>query len=383
MTDLKNLTTTKHKLTAAQVEGDCPARLQQIGKEIKERLAKADKQTEVAQNHLIAIEKLLIEAKELCDGGGFNKFRELFCPQLGKSQAYALLAVAAQKKTLAEHRTEERERKQRTRAKQKAAAANSGTVPETAAPEAEPEAEVEPEPVEFTKLDYSGLMKEYKGLMKEYKKLERAYQKLEGKQPLRKGDDEEWVTVNDWRELSKRERKQEAVINELSAALNAKEAQESRNWPADMTPKQLKLRDKCLSAIAWFQRDLEQLYGEVTGQSSWRVVVTTKDGKRFGTGARFGTRGEAEINNANFAPGDRGGVGEDYASGEVIPCAEEKANVRIDGNRLSFDHGGCVLLNWRPVGDDDPTDDDAPTSGEKRKAVNAEEFAALDAGSEA
>jgi hypothetical protein len=98
MAKSKAMTTTKHKLTAAQVEKDCPARLQQIGKEIAARLAKADKQTELARNHLIAIDELLAEAKELCDGGGFNKFRELFCPQLGKSQAYALLAIAAGKK---------------------------------------------------------------------------------------------------------------------------------------------------------------------------------------------------------------------------------------------------------------------------------------------
>ena len=86
-------------------------RLRQIGKEITERLAKADKQTQLARDHLIAIEQLLKEANELCDGGGFKKFRELFCPQLGKSQAYALLAIAAGKKTFAEHRANERERK--------------------------------------------------------------------------------------------------------------------------------------------------------------------------------------------------------------------------------------------------------------------------------
>jgi len=126
--------TNEHKLTAAQVEENCSIRLQQIGKEITQRLAKADKQTELAQNHLIAVDRLLAEAEELCDGGGFNKFRELFCPQLGKSQAYALLAIAAGKKTLTEHRTEERERKQKTRARQKAAT-NSGTVPETSEPE--------------------------------------------------------------------------------------------------------------------------------------------------------------------------------------------------------------------------------------------------------
>ncbi len=144
--ELKNLTTTKHKLTAAQVEVDCPARLKQIGQEIAARLAKADKQTELAQNHLIAIDELLAEAKELCDGGAFKRFRELFCPQLGKSQAYALLAIAAGKKTLAEHRTGERERKQRTRANQKAAAANSGTVPEKPEPAPEPSGRQEAPP---------------------------------------------------------------------------------------------------------------------------------------------------------------------------------------------------------------------------------------------
>jgi hypothetical protein len=128
---------TEPKFTAAQIKKECPARLQQIGREIAERLKKAHKQKEIADNHLIAVNELIIEAKELCDGGGFNKFRELFCPQLGKSQAYVLLAIGTGKKTLAGHRIEERERKRQTRANQKAAAANSGTVPENADPETE------------------------------------------------------------------------------------------------------------------------------------------------------------------------------------------------------------------------------------------------------
>ncbi len=118
------------KLTAEQIEKECPARLQQIGKEIRQRIAKAERQAELAQNHLIAVDQLLAEAKTMCDEGGFEKFRESFCPQLGKSQAYALLAIAAGKKTLAEHRADERERKRRTRANQKALESLSGTVPE-------------------------------------------------------------------------------------------------------------------------------------------------------------------------------------------------------------------------------------------------------------
>jgi len=121
---------TEPKFTATQIEKNCPARLQQIATEIAERHERARKQAGIAADHLIAIEKLLAEAKGLCDRGGFNKFRELYCPNLRKSQAYALRAIAGAKKTFAEHRTEERERKRESRANQKAVAANSGTVPE-------------------------------------------------------------------------------------------------------------------------------------------------------------------------------------------------------------------------------------------------------------
>lgn len=121
------------KCVAAQVEQGWPPRLQQIGREITERLEKARKQNETASNHLITVNKLIVEARTLCDGkNSFKKFRELFCPQLGKSQAYVLRAIGVGKRTLAELRTAERERKQRTRANQKAAA-NSGTVPEKSA----------------------------------------------------------------------------------------------------------------------------------------------------------------------------------------------------------------------------------------------------------
>jgi hypothetical protein len=151
-------------------------------------------------------------------------------------------------------------------------------------------------------------------------------------------------------QLRTRVRTLEARNQALSSALDAKlEAQAWRNWPADMTPKQVKWRNKLLGYIARNQRDLEQLYGEVTGQPSWRVEVTTKDGRRLGTGVRFGTRGEAEFYNTHFAPSPDQ-FGNDYASGEVIPCQDE-ANVTIRGERLLFQHGDCVLLNWHPVAD--------------------------------
>jgi hypothetical protein len=120
---------TEPKYSAAQIETDCPPRLQQIAREITKQLAEAREQID---DHVIAINKLIAEAQELCDVSGYDydKFREQFCPQLGKSQAYVRIAIAAGKTTLVEHRAKERERKRKTRAVRKVAAANSGTVPE-------------------------------------------------------------------------------------------------------------------------------------------------------------------------------------------------------------------------------------------------------------
>jgi hypothetical protein len=157
-------------------------------------------------------------------------------------------------------------------------------------------------------------------------------------------DDDPIDWSKEWAAEAKRAEKLEKRNDELSKALNAKEVQAARNWPPDMTPQQVKKRDRLLGYIAWNQRDLEQLYGEVTGQPSWRVEVTTKDCKRWGTGARFGTRGEAEFYNTHFAPSERGGLGEEYATGEIIAC-QEKANVLIEGDSIRFNHGGCVLLS--------------------------------------
>jgi hypothetical protein len=204
-------------------------------------------------------------------------------------------------------------------------------------------ADVEPEPIGFTPPDYDGLMKAND-------KLERAHQKLLRKQSLPKDDDGDRFTLNDYFDLSARTRKLEARNSELSAALNAKEGQASRNWPADMAPRQVKRRDNCLKQIAAWQRSLEQLYGEVTGCPSWRVEVATKDGRRLGTGARFGTRGEAEFCNTHFATKQVGG---DYATGEIIACKSEKANVSIEGDKIYYHHGDCYLLDWQPLDKND------------------------------
>jgi hypothetical protein len=141
---IKNSTsaTANVKFTAAQIEASCPARLQEIGKEIEARFKKAQKQYQQAENHVIAIRALIDEARALCDEGGFKKFRERFCPQLGKSQAYVLHAIGTGRKTLAQHRTEQRDRKRKSRAKQKSSSPNSVTVTEIPRSDS-PEAHVE------------------------------------------------------------------------------------------------------------------------------------------------------------------------------------------------------------------------------------------------
>jgi hypothetical protein len=85
--------------------------------------------------------------------------------------------------------------------------------------------------------------------VKEWRKRERERMK----EALPEGEDDERFTLGDYFEADKRARKLEDRVNELSAAINAKEIAESRNWPADMTPKQLKRRNACLKNIAAWQ----------------------------------------------------------------------------------------------------------------------------------
>jgi hypothetical protein len=120
-----------HKLTVADVESNTSRRLQEIGRAIAEHFDAGRAQAEFLKEKAEAINRLILEAKELCDAGGFAKFRELFCPHLRKSQAYTLKAIIGGKKTFEEHRAEERDRKRRVRSLRKAGAENSGTVPET------------------------------------------------------------------------------------------------------------------------------------------------------------------------------------------------------------------------------------------------------------
>src|SRR6516225_12190063 len=58
------------KITAAQIEAQCPDRLQEIGKEIRERFKKAQNGYKKADDHLDAIKALLNEAERLCNDEG-------------------------------------------------------------------------------------------------------------------------------------------------------------------------------------------------------------------------------------------------------------------------------------------------------------------------
>jgi hypothetical protein len=129
-------TTTEHKLTAAQVERDCPAILQDLGKCIAVHLDKARKCEEKAEQHYTAIAQHLAKAKEACDDGGLNAFRERFFPDLGKSRVYELLAIANNKKSVEEIKASTRARVAKHRAN-KAGAPVSVTVTEKSGPEAE------------------------------------------------------------------------------------------------------------------------------------------------------------------------------------------------------------------------------------------------------
>ncbi len=122
------------KFTAEQIEENCPDRLQRLGNEIAVRIRKADKQIEQAENHSISIDRLIAQAQQLCDGGGFLAFQKKFFPDLGKSRVYELLAIGTNKKSVEETRARTRARVAKHRAN-KAMPSASVTVTENREPE--------------------------------------------------------------------------------------------------------------------------------------------------------------------------------------------------------------------------------------------------------
>ena len=106
--------------------------LEEIGKQIAERLKKvrqyeeraaekAGVELKQAQNHRDSIAQLLAEAKQQCSGLGFKVFKEKYCPDLGKSRIYELLAIGEGRKTAEEVRSATRERTAKARADKESA----------------------------------------------------------------------------------------------------------------------------------------------------------------------------------------------------------------------------------------------------------------------
>jgi hypothetical protein len=104
------------KFSAAAVQhDDCPKELRDLGKRIAAHLEKTHKYSEKANQHRIAAAQLLAQARELCDGGGFDAFHSKFFPNLGRSRTYELLAIATGKKSVEETKAGTRERVARYR----------------------------------------------------------------------------------------------------------------------------------------------------------------------------------------------------------------------------------------------------------------------------
>lgn len=121
----KTVKTVAKKLTATQINKDCPKDAEQWGNQIVGHYKKALQYEGKAEQQWIAIGQYLAKAKEACDAGGFEAFRQKFCPAIGKSRTYELLQIGTSKKTVEELKSATRKRVAKHRAK---AAAVSVTV---------------------------------------------------------------------------------------------------------------------------------------------------------------------------------------------------------------------------------------------------------------
>ncbi len=116
-------------LTAAQIAKgkNLPPRLVSIGREVEAKVSKYRTYEAKASDMAVSIRQLLAEAATYCDKGGFNAFRKKFCPSLGRSRAYELLAIASGKKSADEAKAVKAARQAKHIARLKAAARPSVT----------------------------------------------------------------------------------------------------------------------------------------------------------------------------------------------------------------------------------------------------------------
>jgi hypothetical protein len=136
MSDINQSAQIEHKITAADLERECPEDLQKWGKHIAVHYEKAGKYQGKADEHYRSMAYYLAQAKAACDDGGFAAFHERFCPDLRKTRAYQLLEIANGKKTIEDIRASTRERVAKHRAKK---ASDSVTVTESHHDVAEPQ----------------------------------------------------------------------------------------------------------------------------------------------------------------------------------------------------------------------------------------------------
>jgi hypothetical protein len=110
------------KITAAQVKEDCPKQILDLGDQAAAQLSEAYAHKEKYEQHLEEAKQLLAQVRDLCDNDGFAAFRDIFhekfCPNVGRSRAYELLAIVTGKKSLEDTKASARERARRHRAKQ-------------------------------------------------------------------------------------------------------------------------------------------------------------------------------------------------------------------------------------------------------------------------
>jgi hypothetical protein len=114
-------------LTAADIEREPKprfgtsdiCRLHSIGREIRVRVEKLNQIGAKAVDMVDSINCLLREAEPLCDPDGFVAFKQRYCPDLGRSRMYELLAVEQGRKTVEQIRASGRERVAKHRAAQR------------------------------------------------------------------------------------------------------------------------------------------------------------------------------------------------------------------------------------------------------------------------
>jgi hypothetical protein len=315
-------------------------KLQDIGREITARVAALDKHGEKSVNLIDSINSLLDQARTLCESPeDFAAFKQTYCPKLGQSRTYELLAIREGRKTLEEIRETGRLRVAKHRATKRDVTERDSVTSET---RTDGKVRKKPAAAAGNGVDPADTAEQRKATVAEPDVDPPKADTVTGDDP--EDNDDTGITPEKYVALLSDYWKLVDRNSVLTAALNTKEIEAGWTWPPDMNKKQQKKRDRYLESISYFQLELERLYAEVTKQPSWRAEITTKSGERLFNGARFATRGEVDAYALQLSKEEQGKI-----EVEVIPCESDKPNVQFQGTKVHFAHGDCVLLNWRPA----------------------------------